>query len=464
VALAVPIAVVAGLAAPVAALACSLPVPLEGQIMGFRLDTGPGIDPIVTWRQFRDEGPFPTRSAVLSGQTWASSGPGNVPAPGAQGLPANARVASGGGGAVAVWQDGSTVHAASRSGAGAFGPPVALADELVYPFGTFWADPLVELGEGGHAIALWTRSVATAEIAGLAKLVDRRIVRAVDRAPDDTWSAPYDLGMGAAREYAMTSCGPLTSEAPAVAVDAAGNAVAAWEVWLPEPSLTATLWAARPVGGAWSAPAVLVAGHAHSVQLAIDQAGTAHAAWVEAGSLRTARRPAGGAFGSPEVVGPAQGGVRLEVGADGRPIAVWQASPTTLLATAQAADGTWSPPTDLTALGRPGPPEPPIADTPIAKAPLLEAVRLSRTTLRRSVPTVLRFRLGGASEVRVTVQRRGRGKALRGLRVAAGAGEHRIRLFASRPLPPGRYTVRVRVTADGQIPVTVAKQLLVRPA
>ena len=100
---------------------------------------------------------------------------------------------------------------------------------------------------------------------------------------------------------------------------------------------------------------------------------------------------------------------------------------------------------------------------PVARAPLLEAVRLSRTTLRRSVPTVLRFRLGSAGDVRVTVQRRGRGKAVHGLRLAVGAGEHPIRLFASRPLPPGRYTVRVRVTADGQAPVAATKRLLVRP-
>ena len=196
--------------------------------------------------------------------------------------------------------------AASRDGSGPFGPHEALSEEPALPIVGFWADPVVDLGPGGHAVALWTRSEATAEFEGLMKLVDRRIVRAADRAPDGTWSEPYDLGLGAAREYFVSSCGPFKSETPAVAIDAAGNAVAAWEMWLPEPGQTVTLWAARPVGGAWSAPAVLTAGRASSVQLAMDGEGTAHAAWLENGSIRSARRPPAARSARPRSLGQAR--------------------------------------------------------------------------------------------------------------------------------------------------------------
>jgi hypothetical protein len=235
--------------------------------------------------------------------------------------------------------------------------------------------------------------------------------------------------------------------------------VVLWESSAPGSATSTTVWAARPSGGAWSAPRLLTASASSPPMLRLDASGTAIAAWTEGGLINVARRT-GDAFPVWRQLGPGRSVRSLMADQRGGLLAVWL-SDQRVLASSSRNGGPWSGPTDLTALAKPAPP---VVEPPAVTAPLLEAVGLSRTTLRRSVPTVLRFRLGGASEVRVTVQRRGRGKALRGLRVAAGAGEHRIRLFASRPLPPGRYTVRVRVTADGQIPVTVAKQLLVRPA
>jgi hypothetical protein len=79
----------------------------------------------------------------------------------------------------------------------------------------------------------------------------------------------------------------------------------------------------------------------------------------------------------------------------------------------------------------------------------------------RAAGIVLGFRLEAAGEVRVIIQRRGKGPALRTARIAAGAGKHRVRLLASRPLQPGRYTVKVRASADGWSADAASRTLLV---
>jgi hypothetical protein len=260
-----------------------------------------------------------------------------------------------------------------------------------------------------------------------------------------------------------------------VAVDALGNAVAAWVSSPPLPAAPVILGAERPAGGGWSSPSVLAAPGGTSIQLDIDPAGAALASWIEGGWLHAARKPPSGPFGTAEHLGPVTdlgtGMTRLvpwvSLDPAGRALAVWVSGNRKVLASTHMPGRLWSEPVDLAQLTKPEPPpppRPPVVKTPVVQQPLLEAVGLSRSTLRRPVPTVLRFRLSSAGEVKVIVQRRGRGKAVRGLRVAAGAGEHRIRLFASRPLPPGRYTVKVRVTADGQEPVAVTKRLLMQPA
>jgi hypothetical protein len=449
----------ASLAGAATAIACTPPAPIEGQIShgGMRVDAAPGGDAVVTWSEYRSGGPDVPRSAALMGGTWTWAEPTAAPEPDTRGLPSYTyalRAADAAGNGVAIWQEHQAVIAASRAAGEPFGTRTAIAPEdpsIMWGMG-------LGLGGAGHAIAMWTRKLV--EPSGGEPTLERRVVRAADRAPDGTWSAPYDLAPPGAPtvRYPLTSCG-VDSDWPSVAVDDAGNAVAVWESRIAEPAGIVTLWAARSAGGTWSAPMALKSGSADGVQLEMDGAGTAHALWIQEGTLRSARRPAGGAFGPSEVIAPAFGRVVLEVSGDGRALAVWQSTPFRLSAATRPAGGAWSAPVDLTALEKPAPPEP-----PVVRAPLLEGVALSRTTLRRAVPTVLRFRLGSAGEVKVIVQRRGRGKAVRGLRVAVGAGEHRIRLFASRPLPPGRYTVRVRVTSEGQASVTASTRLLVRPA
>jgi hypothetical protein len=172
--------------------------------------------------------------------------------------------------------------------------------------------------------------------------------------------------------------------------------------------------------------------------------------------------------------------VTLDAG--GRALAVWMSGDRRkVLASSRGPGSLWDQPVDLSALTKPAPPGPkgptgPQITDPPPPVPLMDTVRLSRDTLRRpacaagkapracrSAGAALTFRLTSPGEVRVTVQRRGKGRALRGLKIAAAAGSHRI-VVGARPLPPGRYTVRLRVTADGRLPETASKQLVVRPA
>jgi hypothetical protein len=225
------------------------------------------------------------------------------------------------------------------------------------------------------------------------------------------------------------------------------------------------------------------------VALAVDPAGSVVATWMEYGWLHSAARPAGGTFGTIAHLGPvssyASGLSRtphsLTMDGQGRAMAVWVADSRRILASLRLTHGLWTEPVDLAALTPPAAPptpedpRPPMGDS-TPEGALLRGVTLSharlpapacapkRTSVRppcRPAGFVLGFRLQAAGEVRVTIQRRGKGRALRSARIAAGAGTHRVRMLASRPLPAGRYTVKIRATADGWTPRTTTRTLLV---
>lgn len=62
----------------------------------------------------------------------------------------------------------------------------------------------------------------------------------------------------------------------------------------------------------------------------------------------------------------------------------------------------------------------------------------------------------------MTVQRKGRGPAVRGVKVRAARGANRVVLL-SRPLPPGVYTVRIRARATDWAPASRSKRVVVLP-
>jgi hypothetical protein len=77
---------------------------------------------------------------------------------------------------------------------------------------------------------------------------------------------------------------------------------------------------------------------------------------------------------------------------------------------------------------------------------------------------VLSFRLSAPARVRVTLQRGGRGAALRSLTVAGRAGVNRLRIRPSggRALVAGAYLVRLAASGAGGAPVERAVRMVVR--
>jgi hypothetical protein len=136
------------------------------------------------------------------------------------------------------------------------------------------------------------------------------------------------------------------------------------------------------------------------------------------------------------------------LGAASSALAVWGADHDRAVAATRAPGGPWSAPVDLSEL----------AENP---PPLISAVRLSRTRLRTGA-TALSFRMRAAGNVRVVVQRNGRGPAVRGVKVRAARGVNRVVLL-SRPLPPGVYTIEVRARAKDWAPASRSKRVVVLP-
>jgi hypothetical protein len=98
-----------------------------------------------------------------------------------------------------------------------------------------------------------------------------------------------------------------------VGSDAAGNAVAVWVEQHPKTPGPGTecqaMWAARPAGGAWTAPAALSAVMTFcygQIALAVNSPGTAVATWIQPTATgqfaQTATRPPGGSFAAPQTL------------------------------------------------------------------------------------------------------------------------------------------------------------------
>ena len=154
------------------------------------------------------------------------------------------------------------------------------------PSGEYGAIVDIGVDGQGEATAVWLRYTDSPPN----ELFTRNVMVAT-RPLGGSWSAAVPIS-------------PADEEAwvPAVAVDAAGDAVAAWGRWnFSEPGLPVDV-ATRPAGGAWSAPVLLSTGMSNGWQVAIDEDGDATAIWTEAheGSevVRSATKPAGGAWSS----------------------------------------------------------------------------------------------------------------------------------------------------------------------
>ncbi len=247
--------------------------------------------------------------------------------------------------AVAVWwrYDGSVdvVQAASEVVGGSWSAPTDLSSA------DFEArDPEVAVDPAGEAVAVWLQYDGTNDIA-----------QAASRPAGGGWSAPTDLSAVGFEAYE-----------PEVAINPAGDATA---IWAREDGADLIAQAAaRPAGGSWGPPTDLSAAGADALepQVAIDPAGEAVAAWWRSSLteqiVQATAKPAGGSWATPtELSVPGQEALRPRIAIDpvGDAVAIWEnyegAADHVVQASTRPAGGGWATPTDLSTLsheyGRP---------------------------------------------------------------------------------------------------------------
>lgn len=171
---------------------------------------------------------------------------------------------------VAVWvareQWRPVIQSASGTMTGLWTPPASISG----PIGNSYA-PTISLDDKGGAVAAWQWWDGSY----------RRIEAAI-RSSNGIWTKPEEL-----------SAPGHTASAPLVAMDAAGNAIAAWI--RSNGIAPAAQTASRPAGGAWSPPRNLSrrGRNAATLDLAMNRRGDAVVSWVQAGGLKTAFRAPG---------------------------------------------------------------------------------------------------------------------------------------------------------------------------
>src|SRR2546421_12417396 len=96
-----------------------------------------------------------------------------------------------------------------------------------------------------------------------------------------------------------------------------------------------------------------VSGNGGDLNVAVDAAGDAFAAWTRSGTVQAAQRPAGGTWSAAQDLSSNCFGahsVRLAVNAAGRAVVAWECSKgrnTVVQASTRAAGRSWSAPPDL---------------------------------------------------------------------------------------------------------------------
>lgn len=236
------------------------------------------------------------------------------------------------GDAIAVWVSDGKAYAALRPAGAAWGAPRALSAAPEEAAGA-----QVVLDPGGNAVAVWE---------GLDGSSFTYRVQASSRPAGGTWSAPRYISVGG-----------QDADRPQVALDAAGNAVAVWELY--EGSGAIVQAASRPAGGSWGSPQDLSASGQipDAPELALDPAGNAVAVWPSLdGIIRAATRPAGGGWSLPQDISLPGNAADPKVAIDpgGNAIAVWERfdGSNYVVQARRRVAGTWSSPEDLSATGQ----------------------------------------------------------------------------------------------------------------
>ena len=213
--------------------------PTDGQASGPAIAISASGQVIVAWNQ----------DGTINARVRGASGAWSAPVPlGAGSRPAVAINQDGD--MVTVWenvgQSSQVVMASVRLGAGDWGLPRTLAS---YPLGGDFLDlPQVALDRDGEATAAWD-------------LYPAELVEAATRPPGGSWGPPVTL--------------THSGEFPGVAYDGHGNVTV---IWTNDLGIVQTL--SRPAGGSWlSTPITLGLGSAARPALAVNASGDAIAAW-----------------------------------------------------------------------------------------------------------------------------------------------------------------------------------------
>jgi hypothetical protein len=169
----------------------------------------------------------------------------------------------------AIWQltpqgaddETTIVQSATRASNGRWTKPVDLSAA-----GAHASNPKLAVDQRGRAVAVWSRSTR-----------DAALVQSATRAATGTWQEPVEISAAAPETYAGGAD---------LALDARGNAVAAWHLTLPrstgqdeEPPVIVQ-GAARPASGTWQPRSLRGADNVRgAVRVAIDPHGGMAAIW-----------------------------------------------------------------------------------------------------------------------------------------------------------------------------------------
>jgi hypothetical protein len=300
----------------------------------------PGGNAVAVWSRFN--GAITGSNSIIQGTARAAGGawgsPVDLSAAGRNADEAQVAI-NPAGSAVAVWRryNGAQyiIQGSSKLAEGPWGAPVDLSAA-----GQNAEVPQVAVDPADNAVAVWSRFNGT-----------NYIVQSATRPTGGPWEAPIDLSVAG-----------QNAKAPQVAVDPAGNVITVWS--RSNGSNTIVQSAIRPAGGGWEAPVDLSAAgqNAEAPQVAVDPGGNAVAVWsrFNGGPTRTiqsATRPAGGAWESPADLSVAsQNAEAPQVAVDpgGNAVAVWAStsgSPTVVQSASRPPGGIWVPKIDLSVVG-----------------------------------------------------------------------------------------------------------------
>ena len=200
--------------------------------------------------------------------------------------------------------------------------------------------PQLALDGAGNAIAVWSRSNGT-----------NTIIQTATRPVGGPWQAPLELSIA----------GQNASE-PQLAVDGAGDAVAVWRRY--DGANYIVQAASRQAGGTWQQPLDLSAAgqNAEAPQVAIDSAGDAIAVWSRSDGtntiLQASSRVAGGAWQTPidlSATGWSAASPQIAIAPSGDAVAVWRRATgagTLIERASKPPGGYWQPPLPLSAAGQ----------------------------------------------------------------------------------------------------------------